>query len=384
MAPPSKATDLCRVRVVIRKPKKLRQLNQQPIQSGIRGALSSERTNITKAIRGLARTNRSTTDSCQPRPGLPSFSNALPIQENNKTTKAHEESDDCMDEFSGEDVLLATIECDTLLAFRSLQRGCPGSVQSYLEVPIPYCGNKHIRGILECQLHQFFREQRGGGSSITVSQEIQQLCQSNTLRVLSNGRIDHTTSICVYLWRHDYERAAMATIQQTHNNQNRMDTKYDDKICIVEWFLQQLCTWTDSFIDEHIIRCAWDNRCSSSCNSNKNHKHRTSLCSASDVLRLLQECQLLHAATIDHNKYQLWLPTWGGDVLPTLLKAKTTILTFLLQSKPKLERSLTSIVQRLRHCIVPVHTILVPWMVEQGWVQLVERPSGLFVKFLEK
>jgi len=34
--------------------------------------------------------------------------------------------------------------------------------------------------------------------------------------------------------------------------------------------------------------------------------------------------------------------------------------------------------------MIPAHTVLLPWLVEQGHVQRVERPAGPFLKFLSK
>jgi len=162
------------------------------------------------------------------------------------------------------------------------------------------------------------------------------------------------------------------------NNNNNNNNK--NNMILLEWFLQNLHRWTATRISHAALQQTWKQHPPTQQGTCTDHRHYS--CDA--TIRWLQDRQLLLAATMDHTQYQLWLPQWGRHVLPALLQAKTDALAFLQQSKYNNERSVVSVVQRLRRHPVPAHTLLIPWMVEQGWVQRVQRPSGPALKFLAK
>jgi len=228
--------------------------------------------------------------------------------------------------------------CDTLLAIQSLQ----GNAQtpSCLEIPLP--NGTAIRGVLECQLHEFFLHR--GGSSPVIARELDRLLRHNTLRTLSSSNRG-TSPVTVYVLTQDYVRAVRAF---------GADDNEDGSSAVVEWFIDNLQHWTGSRISQSAIQDAWQQyssrsrrsplRLPNSSSSNNNTKE-SSATAAEAVLRWLQERQLLHAAAASHDHYQLWLPCWGRQVLPAFFKAKTDALAFLQQSRYR-ERSVASVVQR--------------------------------------
>ena len=273
--------------------------------------------------------------------------------------------------------------CDTLLAIRSLQSN--SQTPSCLEIPLP--DGTAIRGVLECQLHEFFmNNKRGaaGGSSHVVSRELDQLMGSNTLRRLCSSssatihRVDDNP-VALYVLTRDYERAVRASVAAAPAADG--EEKSDGACCIVDWFLHNLKHWTGARIAQSSLQEAWRRRQRQQQNCDGSGRLPSNRAMSSDaVVRWLQDRQLLHAvASADHSQYQLWLPAWGRHVLPALSRAGADAMSFLRQSQ-RGERSVVSLVQRLRRHPVPAGPVVIPWLVERGLVRRVERPAGNFLR----
>lgn len=305
--------------------------------------------------------------------GLPSFQPRADADAEAASCIADSKSHDVADD--EDDELLAHLACDTLLAIQSLHQSNNVNSNlnkqsnhqtgpSCLEIPVED-GGPPILGVLECQLHEFFTKTRTGGSSSTVSHELDELLRNNTLRRLSNTlTTNQRAPITVYVFTHDYQRAARSTCSDSDSD--------DQNAILLDWFLHNLQHWTASRISHAALQQTW-----------RQHPPQCSYNSCDAAVRWLQDRQLLHAATVDHTHYQLWLPQWGRRVLPAVLQAKTDALAFLQQGQHR-ERSAASVVQRLRRHPVPAHALLFPWFVEHGWVRRVNRPSGPALQFLGK
>jgi hypothetical protein len=288
----------------------------------------------------------------RPRRGLPA-SKQVAVAKEDASQK------DTTDLFNGDedDDLVANMACNTALAIQSLQH----LTETCIDIPLLSCatsaGNMMIRGVLECQLHEWFL--KNGGSSQNVSRELNELLRSNQLRQLSSAS-RHADPLTLYVSTTDYVRGVQAAITQ-------------EETVAVDWFVRHLNIWTSSRIDRAVIEEAW----------NADPPVSNSVRSALDLIRWLQECQILLSASSDHDSYQLWLPGWGSAVLPAFFKAVKDALVFLKQSSYK-ERACDSVVRRLSHSPIPVTDVLIPWLVGQGHVQRIERSSGPFCKLAIK
>lgn len=289
--------------------------------------------------------------------GGPPRSRGLPVLKSVVTiAKVDNKEKDGFDPFNGDedDDLIANMACDTALAIQSLCH----STETCLEIPL--LSRAHgadnitmIRGVLECQLHEWFS--KSGRSSHTVCRELDDLFRSNQLRKLSSA-FRHADPLTVHVSTADYVRGVRIAVAQE-------DTAATD------WFIRYLKVWTGSRIARAAIEEAWQ----------ADPVSNSLIRSASDLIRWLQECQILLSASSDHDTYQLWLPGWGVAVLPAFSKAVEIALTFLKQSSCK-ERACDAVVRRLRHNPIPVTGLLIPWLVAQGRVQRIARPSGPFLK----
>ena len=308
--------------------------------------------------------------------GLPSFHRKIDdanVQRSSLTKDCDDNDDD--------DPFFVNLDCDTLLAIRSLHQQRftdPNPTPSCLEIPVD--DGSFLQGVLECQLHEFFTTggcsgTNKGGSSPVVSQELDQLLRNNTLRRLCNTiTTTNTAPITVYIFTKDYQRAARAAVAVSWNN---TVTNEKSQHSYLEWFLQNLHHWTGHRLSHSALLETWRQNPPPAPLDQHHHLHFET------AIRWLQDQQLLHTAAMDHTDYQLWLPAWGRHVIPAILQAKTKALAFLQQSRSN-ERSVSSVVQRLHRHPIPVNAVLIPWWVEQGWVRRVRRPAGPALQFVEK
>lgn len=323
--------------------------------------------------------------------GLPSFSHNHKVDEviAQKTTLKSDDDNNDLDPLqqNDDDDFFVNLECDTLLAIRTLHQhryNDPNPMPSCLEIPVD--DGTLIQGVLECQLHEFFTSGSGtkGGSSLVVSQELDQLLRNSTLQRLSNTITTNTAvPITVYIFTKDYQRAARAAVAAVAVNtlaKNKEESQHSRQHgqVILDWFLQNLHQWTGHRISHTALLETWHQNPPLKTHSSLDHSIHFEA-----AIRWLQEQQLLHTAAMDHTDYQLWLPTWGRHVVPAILQAKTEALAFLQQSRSK-ERSVSSVVQRLHRHPIPVNAFLIPWWVEQGWVRRVTRPAGPALQFVAK
>jgi Serine-threonine protein kinase 19 len=352
-----------------------------------------------------SRSTRRIQQAAVPKRGLPA-SWPLPKKDAETVTqKVNTANADALLDDTDDALLFANMPCDTLLAMQSLQQ----SMETRIEIPLlrttttggSSCINDSysssyasmntapntivmmIRGVLECQLHERFTAAKttatggGGGSSQNVSRELDDLLRRNQLRQLSSSassqHVGVVEPVTVYVSTTDYIRGlVVAAAADTAGNEDSSMTT-TSTTTLVDWFVRHLNVWTGSRITQSDIEEAWKE-------DPPPNASTFSLRSVADLVRWLQERQILLAASADHDAYQLWLPGWGSAVLPAFSKARTDALAFLKQSSYK-ERSLPSVVRRLRHSPIPVTDVLIPWLVAQGCVQRIERPSGPFLKF---
>ncbi len=137
------------------------------------------------------------------------------------------------------------------------------------------------------------------------------------------------------------------------------------------------------------------------------------LLSASMIIQHLQDAQLILSASYDHCTYQLFLPkAWGTMVLPKFSQLCKDVILYIKRSSYH-ERSMASILERFhnhqqqRPLTVPsakrirgttftakvvnadtdiyisIPHVIIPYLVSQRRVQRIERPSGMFVTFIE-
>ena len=165
---------------------------------------------------------------------------------------------------------------------------------------------------------------------------------------------NQTNRLEVYLRTQDYVRGVWDAY-------NYCKQEIDGKV--VEWFVQRLPDWTGRRITVEELSESWKRE------PLPNLKFE-------QLLQELQACQLL-LASHSSSHFQLWLPAWG-TVLNAWEQARKKLLLQLKSSSYK-ERSASSLVQK--HSPIPSR-LLMKWMVAQGQIESVEKPSGMFLRLL--
>lgn len=300
---------------------------------------------------------------------------------------ANDDDDDDDDDL----LLIANMACDTALAMQSLQQ----SIETCVQIPLLLGSSGSssvsrdsapddtmIRGVLECQLYEWFSTTQVAANS--VSRELDRLLQTNQVRQLASSAssLPHAASapFIVYLSTADYVRGVYAAAAVGSVSSNVAD---EERTAAVDWFVRHLKVWTASRIALADVKKAWkaDPPVATPAASTAASAKGSLLSSEQNLVRWLQDCQILLAASADHDAYQLWLPGWGGAVLPAFFKAVQDALVYLKQSSYK-ERSMESIQRRLSRSPIPAKGLLIPWLVAQGHVLRIVRPSGPFLKLI--
>jgi hypothetical protein len=224
------------------------------------------------------------------------------------------------------------IPCDTLLAMRSLER-----TSQCLFIPL-FVGT--VPCVLESQLYHTLQSQNGEDSVVTS--ELQQLTQTRQVRRLSSPS---NLNVEALIERRHYTRA----VWDAHRHYDKAD------VTVTSAFLQCLDHVTKRRISQSDLKehCpnAWKD----------------------DMVDTLVQMQVL--LPMD-NTYMLWLPHWGL-VLKELSKGQAKVIQQLKRSMYK-ELSKTQ-VTRLHHAGLSGSFVL-HTLVAQGLVELLERPSGTFVR----
>lgn len=271
-----------------------------------------------------------------------------------------------------------------------------------------------------------------GGHGVAVVRELDQLVQAKTVLRLcasialplsscakktNRNTATTTADLVAYMTMDDYIRAARHAISVAAAVSNNTPGAVhggggggDDE----EWWFQQLL---------RLLQQTTPNgtRLSDSSNNNSNDNDEDSCllrtiiptdsetkeeADATTIQWLMQDCQVLlrkqhsprHASANTHAQWQAWLPGWGRFVVPAFVKAARDALVYLNNHNNKrsgrgsggqgcAERSVASMERFLRdkkRSPIPVQTVLLPWLVAQGRIVRIDRPSGSFVKLAGK
>jgi Serine-threonine protein kinase 19 len=292
--------------------------------------------------------------------------------------------DDHNDEFDREndDIIASTLPSEAMLAFQSLQQ----STDTCLSIPVSGTASV-IHGVLDCQLHEWFTLTNRFWSTRMVEEQLQLLRQANTLRSLA---IPNTNRL-VWITTSDYIRAvseSIATKSSTRNNTSNENSEKgsddeevdgnddsDASLEMVQWWIRYISQRPSDRFRTRDLEEAWQREQKST------NRPRTK--APRDIVPWLQRHQFILAASKDHTTFQLWLPGWGSSVLLTLLQTEKDVLSFLRRSRAK-ERSLSSLLERMpqHSSAIPIEAVVIPYLVAQGYVQRIARPSGLFLKLL--
>lgn len=243
------------------------------------------------------------------------------------------------DDLFGDDELLASVDCDTMLAVENLT----SNVETCVTIPLS-ANQPDIRGVVACQLNML---QDANIGDTVVSSEIRSLLHGNRLRQLSSQK----GHFSLLVQSTDYERGVWDAFCQREGSTEP----------VAKWFLERLSEWTGQRISASQVQASWETR-------------PLAGSSLEQVLQELQSCGVL-LATHSSAWYQLWLPSWG-KVLRAWEDARKKLLLQLKKSSYK-ERSQKAIQQK--HSPIPT-SVLVQWLVEQDEVVLVSRAAGAFVR----
>lgn len=218
-------------------------------------------------------------------------------------------------------------------------------IQKEASIAIPV-QNFSLHAVLECSLSARLDKDH---SNTNFTAQLADLLHANQIRKLKSKTLE------VFMPVQDYIRGAECALLQA-----------DESLC--SWFCRDvLATCTGDVISETQLQELYTTA-----------KHLPPL---DQVIQTLLQSQVLLA--VSHTTrtclYQLWLPSFGS-VVQAFDAACHKILMALKRSRYK-ERSVSALQQPYS----PIATTLVlDWLVSQGQVQRIERPSGCFVKLVEE
>jgi hypothetical protein len=345
--------------------------------------------------------------------------------------KRHNQQDDNVDddngdndaEFASYDALVQTwattlhdnnpvTMSDTALALQSLVQ----SPDTCLEIPLAVVNgetvssslsNTMIRGVLECQLHNFFQSPDTTSTSSTatgattttafvpVSRELDDLVHARHVTVLEASiRLNdaQTVPLVVYIATPDYLRGVQAARDDaTATNTTAADTNGTATAktptittsldsALWDWFLSQIVRGTGHgrVIRHEDLVQSWTTASSAAAQTKSSS---SSLAALESWLRQCQtEWNVLRVADSTHSAYQWWLPAWGAVVVPAVAHAAQRVVRRIQQS-PQKQLSLRNLTTKLQpRSPISIANLVLPWLVAQGVVQCISRPSGTFVQ----
>jgi hypothetical protein len=265
-----------------------------------------------------------------------------------------------------------------------------------------------IRGVLECQLYNFFQSHKDDdnattttGSTVPVSRELDALVHARHVTVLEASiRLDNllVLPLVVYVATPDYLRGVQAArddvtrnttatatataTSDTHSaTTTTMTTTTSQESALWDWFVSHIVLGTGH---GRVIR--YEDLVQSWTAPTHANSSSSSLSSLESWLRQCQtEWNILRAAddSTMHTAYQWWLPAWGAVVVPALAQAAQRVVRWLKQtSQRRRQLSLHNLVTKLQNPRSPIsiRNLVLPWLVDQGVVQCISRPSGTFVQ----
>jgi hypothetical protein len=337
-------------------------------------------------------------------------------QHNLYTAESQDHDDDELDaaihDDDDDDRFIADIvPCETYLAIQSLQQ----SIETCLSIPIFVATNQStrlvrtddpktiqqpvqqfqpsatstttpattIRAVLECQLMEWFQSPRQssgrGWSTRMVQEQLQQLRHKNMIRSM---RINGSNPNVVYVTTNDYIRYIRTTVGNEYHPNTTTTGSNEQNLIMLEWWIRYLSQHTGYMLHVVDIEHAWNMEPPRRSTATVQYPTHTPIrTTAADLMKWLQHHQFLLSASVDHTTFQLWLPGWSTVVLPALMKQTKDALLYIQRSFYK-ERSVQSIIQRISNStsIIPIEHVLISYMVANGHVRRIQRPTGMFLK----
>lgn len=293
------------------------------------------------------------------------------------------------------------LSCDTYMLLRTLQNGQTN--QYCIEIPFRHHHETTIRGVLECTL----REQLYNKSNINdsfITKELNYLINKNVVRTLSLSKTNDNLNVIVLT--DDYVNAVRdavisggvisvtsAPVTDTikySDGQKMLQQQQQDSLLeneVLHWFVNDLLgQYTRRRITQQELHASWLNRQ----HQPSNDSGSSGTITFDSVLKLLlQQWNVIMNASVEHNTYQLWLPSFGM-VIKAWDKARTKLLTELKRSYSKNKNhrchelshmSLQNVLQYNNPIPLPV---LLTALASEGTCKCVMRPSGLFIQLCSK
>ena len=296
---------------------------------------------------------------------------------------------------------------ETYIAIQSLQQ----SIETCITVPstdtttVAATGTTfhHIRGVLECQIFEYFTPVPSSSSSSSsfatstsnhnnafVSNRVtmddhhnsNQKCSVSKQKILKQLRhlqqqnvitcipiVQDQTSHNFYLFTKDYveyvEQQQQRMLGKETSKSTSADARSQSEI-ILKWWIRQLRSkhtirtqGQAPYLTVHDFEQAWyhdpPRHSSDSVPPQEQQRQVKSLSttlpllSASVIIQHLQDAQLILSASYDHCTYQLWLPkVWGTMVLPKFSQLCKDVILYIKRSSYR-ERSMVSILERFHN-----------------------------------
>lgn len=225
-----------------------------------------------------------------------------------------------------EDEFVQNLPSDTMLVFQNLL------VNRAISIPVQHCEepNAMIPAVLDAFL--------------PPNEELNAHLYKDILPLLSTASRHEVTSssIRVYIRLTDYQRAVRAILPPSQS-----------------WFVDHVGDYKSTRISKQFFQ---------------KYYHGNDISSA---LKSLVQHEVILPISSEDDCYQLWLPKWPL-VIKAFREASQKVMSCLKRSYQK-ERSLSA----LRQPYSPISTsLVVDWLVFNGHVAKVERPSGTFVKLV--
>ena len=285
-------------------------------------------------------------------------------QQQAQQQQQQEEDNDVFALDAEQEAAFQSLPSDTMLVIQTLQR----NPQTCLSIPL--LNGRTVRAVLECQV------QRRLALGQAVSLELHEAMGSDLVKLQATSSPgQQQDGLQALLMMADYEQAVLDALERNKKQQQRQEDEESPYSIATQWLIQHLQGFSKSRISQSDFQKVYDEDPPFMAPLDTKQQPQRQL-QLTELLDILQQLQVI-LPSHHYNSYQLWLPEWG-TVLKAWQDAITKLLAQIKRSYYK-ERSVSSL--QAPYSAIPT-PVLVEWLLAQGIVEEIQRPSGKFLKIV--
>lgn len=301
------------------------------------------------------------------RGGLPSLrpdmlSSAIVAQEEKHQRDQQQQDNDMFALDATQEAVFQSLPSDTLLVIQTLQ----SNPQTCLSIPL--LNGRTVRAVLECQIHRRLALDQ------TASLEVHDAMGKELVRLnAASPPSQQQDSLQVLVTVAEFEQGvwdALERRKQTRIDDNEKEHSFG---VAAQWLILRLQNLSKSRIAQSDLRDIYDQDPPVLAPVGAKQRQLP----LTQLLDNLQQLQLI-LPSHHYNSYQLWLPEWG-TVLKAWEESRKKLLAKIKRSYHK-ERSMAAL--QAPHSPIPT-PVLVEWLLSQGLVEEIQRPSGNFLRIVQ-